>query len=183
MKNLILILITTLSLSCCSKDDNKTPLEQLPAATQTGANTAGCLVNGQVLLPRGQKIQNGPVLSSFYQKLNGKYYFGLGITDNSKNDVQGISINSNNITLEVNKSYLLTKNLKVDSENYAFASFAGPISNYQFNTTDSYSGKITITNLNTIDYIISGTFWFDAVDANGNIVKVTDGRFDLHYAS
>ena len=181
MKNLILILITSLSLSCCSKDENKTPLEQLPAATQTGANTAGCLVDGQVLLPRGQKIQNGPVLSSFYQKLNGKYYFGLGIDDNSGNNLKGIGINSDNITLEVNKLYILGEDLNDDTQIYIFGYFI----NYDigfFKTTKLITGELKITHLDTTNFIISGTFWFDAVGANGNIVKVTDGRFDLHYA-
>ena len=182
MKNLILILITTLSLSCCSKDDNKTPLEQLPAATQTGANTAGCLVNGQVLIPRGQKIQNGAVLSSFYQKLNGKYYFGLGIDDNSSQGVPGITIGSSNIQLEINKVYILNDDLNDDAKVYATGSYIN-FGLGDFKTKGNYTGELKITHLDTTNLIISGTFWFDAVNANGDIVKVTDGRFDLHYAS
>ena len=36
----------------CKKNSNKpfNPVDQLPAATQTGANTFGCLVNGQVVV-------------------------------------------------------------------------------------------------------------------------------------
>lgn len=40
-----------LTLSCCSKDDNKSP-NQLPPETQTGANTFGAIINGQVMIPR-----------------------------------------------------------------------------------------------------------------------------------
>ena len=49
MKNLLLLLLVTFAISCCNKGDDdqpKTELEKLPPATQTGANTAGCLVNG-----------------------------------------------------------------------------------------------------------------------------------------
>lgn len=67
MKNLILILFTTFSLSCCNKDEDKTPIEQLPPATTTGANTAGCLVDGEVFLPKGTSL-GGPILSCFYQQ-------------------------------------------------------------------------------------------------------------------
>lgn len=40
--------------SQCKKDD-PAPEEQLPPATQTGANTLGCLVNGQPYTPGGYK--------------------------------------------------------------------------------------------------------------------------------
>ena len=43
-------LLTLTQCSQCKKND-PTPLAQLPPATQTGANTFGCLVNGQVWLP------------------------------------------------------------------------------------------------------------------------------------
>jgi hypothetical protein len=56
MKNLLLLFLATFTLSCCNKGDDeqpKTELEKLPPATQTGANTAGCLVNGVAFLPKG----------------------------------------------------------------------------------------------------------------------------------
>lgn len=68
MKKLILLLTIILTLFSCNKDDNKSqnPIDQLPPATQTGANTAGCLVNGEAFLPKGTSL-GGPVLSCFYQ--------------------------------------------------------------------------------------------------------------------
>ena len=41
MKNLILIFLATLTLSCCDKDEEKTPLEQITKETKKGANTEG----------------------------------------------------------------------------------------------------------------------------------------------
>jgi len=48
MKRILLLLLTTFTLSCCNNDDDnpQNPLDQLPPATQTGANTFGCLING-----------------------------------------------------------------------------------------------------------------------------------------
>lgn len=51
MKHFFLLLLTTITLSCCSSDDDNNNGDQLPPETQTGANTAGCLVDGQVFLP------------------------------------------------------------------------------------------------------------------------------------
>ena len=53
MKTLIYILCF-ITLTSCSKDDNATqnPVFQLPAETQTGANTFGVTINGKVYIPR-----------------------------------------------------------------------------------------------------------------------------------
>ena len=59
MKNLLLLVLATFAISCCNKGDDdqpKTELEKLPPATQTGANTAGCLVNGVAFLPKGYLV-------------------------------------------------------------------------------------------------------------------------------
>jgi hypothetical protein len=85
MKKIILILITAFTLSCCDKDDDKTAIEQLPPATTIGANKAGCLVNGQVFLPKGSS-QFGPILSCFYQQDQGGYYFCLAISEKGTNE-------------------------------------------------------------------------------------------------
>ncbi len=59
----------------CEKE-KPAPIDQLPPATQTGANTFGCLVNGEVFKPSGSPL-GGPVLSASYILYNGKY--GLSI--------------------------------------------------------------------------------------------------------
>ncbi|MFN3908227.1 MAG: hypothetical protein ACK4JX_04270 [Flavobacterium sp.] len=71
MKHLFLLLLT-LSLSCCSKDDDqpKNPVDQLPPATQVGANKVGCLVNGEVFLPKGSNPFGPPLITCFYQFVN-----------------------------------------------------------------------------------------------------------------
>jgi hypothetical protein len=71
MKNLLFLFATLLTLFSCSKDDNKSqkPIDQLPPATQVGANTAGCLVNGEAFLPKGTSL-GGPILSCFTNEIN-----------------------------------------------------------------------------------------------------------------
>lgn len=48
----LLLLAALLGLSQCKKHDPD-PVDQLPPATQTGANTFGCLLNGQLWTPSG----------------------------------------------------------------------------------------------------------------------------------
>jgi hypothetical protein len=92
MKNLLLLLVT-LSLSCCSKDDNKpvNPIDQLPPATQTGANTAGCLVDGKAFLPKGY-IPSGNLVCNY---INGKD-FVISIIQKKDNQTFLIDVTSYN---------------------------------------------------------------------------------------
>ncbi|GAB2858733.1 Riean_0653 family protein [Hymenobacter ruber] len=70
----ILLLAALLGLSQCKKKDPD-PASQLPPATQTGANTFGCLVNGQAYTPKGN---NG--MSNLYVSYDSTFRGGaLGI--------------------------------------------------------------------------------------------------------
>ena len=65
MKNTILTLITLFLFASCSKKEDElqlqTPQDQLPPITTTGANTAGCIINGKVLIPKnGTQAIGGP---------------------------------------------------------------------------------------------------------------------------
>ena len=50
-----------------------------------------------------------------------------------------------------------------------------------FTTTDIHRGQATISFFDAVEGIVSGTFWFDAQDFEGNIVKVRKGFFDVTY--
>lgn len=144
------------------------------------------MVNGKVLLPRGQKIQNGPVLASQYQFLNGGYHFGLSMDDNTDKELPSVLVGSDNISFEEGKTYPLSVNLKNDHEINAFGTFLksdpNSINLKTYSTTQIYIGEIKISHLDTTKFIISGTFWYNAINSTGEIVKITDGRFDVHYA-
>ena len=102
MKKLILLLLTTFTLSCCNKDDDKpqNPVDQLPPATQTGAGTFGCLVNGVPF------VDNSGFFNCFYQLVDGEYYFN--ITANFNNKVpKMMSFAANALELELNNTYQL----------------------------------------------------------------------------
>jgi len=78
MKKLFLLAAIALTLSCCNKDDDTT--ETLPPATQTGAGTFACNVNGRAFIDT-----SGGYFNCFYQLVDGDYYFGIGGDDENQN--------------------------------------------------------------------------------------------------
>jgi hypothetical protein len=174
MKNLLFLFTTLLTLSCCNKDDDKptNPIDQLPPDTQIGANTAGCLVNGEAFLPKGAGI----ILNCFYQDgLN----FGLSITKNISNNIQNINVASLNQSLEIEKIYQLKEygaNSKYGEYTYFYTG-----GDKRYKTNSIVTGELKITYHNFIKAIISGTFWFDAINSEGEIIKIREGRFDMEY--
>jgi len=47
----------------------------------------------------------------------------------------------------------------------------------EFKTDSLHKGAVAVTFYDT--NILAGTFWFDAVNENGQVIHVTDGRFDI----
>ncbi|WP_435138443.1 DUF6252 family protein [Formosa sp. A9] len=176
MKHYILYLLLSLSLTACCNDDDQpeTPIDQLPPATQTGANTAGCLVDGEAIFPKG----SGLIFHLFYTDgLN----FGLGIGNEKANVDRIINIASLNENLQEGQTYQLSQheaNGKYAS--YSIGATPPPRENF-FETTSTITGELTITHHDFDKAIISGTFWFDAIDSKGNVVQIREGRFDGEY--
>ena len=65
MKKTLLLIVIGLTLSCCNNDDDNGG-DTLPPETQTGANTVGCLVNGEVFLPKAEGINPAVVVNYEY---------------------------------------------------------------------------------------------------------------------
>lgn len=175
MKNIILALTALLLFNCCDKkDDNpKNPIDQLPPATQIGANTAGCLVNGEAIFPKGNIF----IFQLFY--LNGKD-FGL-LFSNKKNDVDRVvHITSFNESLKVGQTYQLV-DYGPDSKFGEYIIQNPGFSEVMYQTSSLINGELTITHHDFDNAIISGTFWFDAINSEGMIVEIREGRFDGEY--
>lgn len=185
MKKLLLLLLTTFTLSCCNKGDDdqpKTELEKLPPATQTGANTAGCLVNGVAFLPKGY-FTTGALVCNY---IDGKD-FVLGINERiiqgSTDNIRSISVFSRNQNLHDNVGVSFQLNEDVANSKagtYMINAPSAPDPNY-YSTNSIVTGELKITHHNYNQAILSGTFWYDAVNSNGEIVKIREGRFDMHY--
>ena len=188
MKNKLYLFILLFSFLSCSSDDDQNltsdPVQQLPEATQVGANTAGALVNGEPITPQGGGIT--PNLTAYYQLIDGEYFFGIGFFKATNNNtiISGLNIFSSELVIEQNNTYPLIINPST-SEVGAGGAHTKRILNVSqtfYYTQNGYKGELTITHLDETNRIVSGTFWFDAVNEDGEVVEVREGRFDVTYS-
>lgn len=175
---ILLILFSTMaglgSLSCNNDDDNnpQNPINQLPPETQTGANTFGALLDGEVFLP-GQS--NNP-LDCQYQLISGERYFQLQARNRNENfNLISLSLSSIAKEIEAGETYQLIEEAEGNvNGRYGFSG------TFSF-TNSSQTGQMTITHLDLENQTVSGTFWFDIIDQNGDLRQIREGRFDMQF--
>tara|TARA_R110001606_G_scaffold162422_1_gene306481 strand:+ start:490 stop:1023 length:534 start_codon:yes stop_codon:yes gene_type:complete len=177
MKNIIILFTILLAFSCEDKNEKNqelTPLEQLPPKTQVGANTAGCLVDGKAVYPKGTFTRT---FNLFYQNQKD---LGISFTFEASELKKSINIASLNEELEVGKIYTLRTVENNSKYGQYFERFPN-LSRIDYETNNEITGELRITHHNYNQATISGTFWFDAVDKDGNKVEIREGRFDGEY--
>jgi hypothetical protein len=187
LKSIHIIVFYFILLSASCKKSNIQPgvdqLSLLPPATQTGANTFGCLLNGQAFVPNSPHFLQAPVMQCNYVYLNGSYIFSAsGAYSSSNSDGSDILITIRTDSLSIAEGETL--NFKANKPGNASASYillyaTGGLNEYD--TNSSISGQMTITKLDHEKYFVSGTFYFTAVNNKNDTVKVTNGRFDMPY--
>jgi hypothetical protein len=167
----LILLSFLMTVSSCSKKDNcDNPVDCLPRNTQTGEGTFGCLINGEVFKPGGSQFP-GPTQQVFYTFINGGYNFGLSADNRNTNSYLGIALK--NQIIEKDSVYQLNSN--VENSNFGECVYNSDF----FQTTKLYSGEIKFTKFDDINGIVSGTFWFDAINEDGEVVEIREGRFDM----
>ena len=182
----------------CTKTETTTQQDTLPPITQVGANTAGCIINGKVLIPKnGINSINGGITyglntsrgMNFNNIPYGNDYFSISISNlKDKGHNYWIYVHIDNLSNGVGQ-------FTVGQSNGMFWSDAS--NNPQILVRETYdgisgktylsspnSGTINITrfDFNTLyNSIISGTFNATLYnDSNpSEKIQVTDGRFDL----
>jgi hypothetical protein len=188
-KSLTLCALTLFCMLCgmqCEKDQNIPEIDKLPPATQIGADTFGCMVDGKAFMPRKSGWFGGPVLLAQYQylTLNGKTgnYFMLTADDQKTypNEIRGISLSAQCVDLEP-KTYVLDEYNTLFKLAGKYDILDESLNFNRFYTNLINKGELTITRFDDINQIMSGTFWFDAVNKDGVKVEVREGRFDVHF--
>ena len=201
MKTKFLILVTMVMqlLVSCSKEDNTSTQDTLTPVTTTGANTAGCYINGELLIPKNgiNSLSGYPIYGlttgagvNFKEPIVGDDYWFVNIS-NLKNKDHGywIYIHLNNMEAGVGEYTVGQSN----SEFYADASNNPQIIVRETNNgisgktfiSSSNSGTIKITRFDYQNGIYSGIFnvTLHNKDNPSDIIQVTDGRFDIKIAT
>lgn len=181
MKKLLLACTLFSLLVSCSENDNPMAASQqmeeemqeqmatLPDATQTGAGTFGCLVNGEVF------TEDDDAFNTVYAEAGGNFFFITGAF-NPDGPVRQIRLEANQNTIEEGMTYPLGVAAPGGyfAEVLFFDSETPP-------TTGMDAGTMTITRLDPANNIVSGTFSFDILDNQGELVEIREGRFDQIY--
>ncbi len=154
-------------LTACFSDDpsKEEPIDQLPPLTTTGERTFGALINNKAYIAKGVSQ-----VRAFYQ--------GGGVQISANVDTS-----TEDWELEFLIKSLIQPNMKYILNSNHTGTFEEQIKNCEYITGDTYVGKINIIHLDEKNFIMSGTFEFDAWDDDyQEVIHVTDGRFDLKYS-
>lgn len=172
MKKLIFSVFVLLTFLCakCEDDTPKNPIDLLPPATQIGANTFGCLVDGEPFTPDGRPLS----FTKDYVPIENGYALEIKTTRYTGSDLVGIGLIVEDIVLN-EQTYILEENL---SGNASGLYIALSQNNY---TSSQNNGEITISKFDYSKKIISGSFWFNVQDHLGVIHQIREGRFDIKY--
>jgi hypothetical protein len=175
MKKLLLLLFTSFILCCCDNDDDTpatNPVDQLPPATQIGANKVGCLLDGVAFLPSNEPNST----NCFYQFVDGGYYFVMAFDKRNIDFVIiGLGIGTQNKQIQEGETYNLTE----FADNNAYGGYS--YGTFESFTNQINSGELKITKLTST--FVSGTFWYDIIDYQGNLHQIREGRFDMQYTN
>jgi hypothetical protein len=174
MKKIILLLFTFIFISC-EKDE-------LTEVYNNGKGGASCLINEKVL---NDRTIYGYSRIRFDSQADGTNFFVIQLV-NRKNDFFG-DTHLGIIIYGYEYENLEGKTFEIKEENFetynSYAWLSIPSDNeYYSDEYNSYSeniGYLKVTYFNKDEWIISGTFQFNLINENNEVIKITEGRFDL----
>lgn len=168
-----LLLLPFWGLLGCHKNDPG-PEQQLPAATQTGANTLGCLVNGQPWTPQGNNGWSNYTVSYDPSFRLGTLNIAAYRYANSQAKQEVLGVFSDSLLPSTGRYKLHT------SGHHGAGYVNGPrnCTCYSTTATTYCRGELVITRLDRSAGVIAGTFAFTLAQPGCDTIKVTQGRFD-----
>lgn len=171
----IISLLSLVFLFSCKKN-----VDDLPAATQSGANTFGCRIDGKIWVPQKNPVFPGADILESRQMPNNDLYINARNFNSSPNETEfeifikemdGLGVYTFNTTLSAPSTaasyiYYVKRNISPQNE---------------WMTSASYTGTVTITAYDTVQRFVSGTFQLQAINLYNAPMPITvsDGRFDV----
>ena len=166
--------IISLILFSCKKE-----VSELPAATESGANTFGCKIDGSLWVPAGfgvaptaPKLEARIVGTELY--INARNFSSSPTESEFEIYIKNL-IGPGNYTLSTGSSH------PDYSNNYAYYVHRKVNPDNEWVTTSPYTGTLTITKVDSVNHFVSGTFDFQAINLYNTPqpINVTEGRFDV----
>lgn len=175
MKKILIACLSLFALASCNKD-----VEELPPATQTGANTFGAKVNGEFWVPKTfgpfgvNDILQAHMNSSTSIIIKARNFasspteteFEIFLKDITGPATFVLNTNVSYPTMSASYGYYVKRKLSPENE---------------WITSSSNTGVVTITKFDLTTRIVSGTFQFNALNLYNapQPLTVTEGRFDI----
>jgi hypothetical protein len=167
-------ILISLGLLSCKKE-----VSALPSATQSGANTFGCKIDGKFWVPAGFGIvSTAPTLearitgSDLY--INARDFSSSPTESEFEFFIKDLA-GTGNYTLSTGASH------PDYSNSYAYYVHRRVTPDNEWVTTSPYTGTVTITKIDSVNHFVSGTFEFRAINLYNTPqpINVTEGRFDV----
>ena len=169
MKIIAVLLLIVLVTSC-----NK---EELPEITDNGSNTFGMLVNGEIWLPYSpiNILKPLPYGVTYYHSSK---IHTLRLLAENTNKHEIVNLIAENVDT-VGTYHFSYRDNSIVSDSADSTVFVVTNINDKYKLNDSINSVLSITRFDK--WIVSGTFSLEMVDNKGNKLKITQGRFDIHY--
>ena len=181
MKNTLLFAICTFCalLSACRKTDP--PADPLPPATQEGANTFGCYINGEPWVAEIVWYVLDPSLRNIDSRYDEP---GVGLYDVYSFSLSARKVDSflyEYVTLGMAPVYNAGR-FDLNQISYSNIEFTLDNPTRIFKIDSSLVQTLQITKLDTEQNICAGTFSFTlTTNDKSDTIHITDGRFDVRY--
>lgn len=176
MNNKWLVAIFAFTFFSCERAD-------LPEITEEGKNTFGMLVDGKVWTPFNLSIMSQGLSVSYYMNsstLTISAYNSLRVesTHFYFSDIVGPGDYYFDCGSDIPDSVSLFDNCRTGF--YKDISTDNKLVN-NFVLINKNESNLHLTKLDTISKIVSGTFSVNLYNCNGNMLEITNGRFDVKY--
>ncbi|RAK63887.1 DUF5025 domain-containing protein [Hymenobacter edaphi] len=187
MKYSLIFTLALVSVAGC-RNREPAPAFQLPAATQTGANTMGFVVDDRVWQNHGRRCtmygcHDNQLRGYVETEYNGAQEFVLTAGLNAKDIDEGFSLSIDSLRGPGVYDAELFPNSTTNSRLRNSLYFGNTKQNQSYWSRPQSSSRIVVTRLDTVARIISGTFegrLYNLNDPAASVV-IRDGRFDVKY--
>ena len=193
-RSLFTLAIGLFFLTACTNDEAQGSACQanLPAITTTGANTFGCCINGNLLIPRdgsGTFGVSDDGFNTWGHPSGNNQYFEMDINDYKSDKTAKILIHIQDLDLNGMGNYTLNisnGNRGLDGLEHTYLHcrvFDAKTNSYQYYRSTENSGVIKITRYDFQHRIISGTFNCVVTNSSNpnDRIEIKDGRFDINW--